>query len=85
MQYIHYQIKVFPHNNIVVTVDKQANIKLLNNIMYERYKSGKNVKPSLAFLDSGGTSFKVPYKGEWHVIIEHGNYQGELTARVDID
>jgi len=85
MEYIHYQIRVFPHNNIVVTVDKQANIKLLNTIMYERYKSGKHVKASLEFLDSSGTSFKVPYKGEWHVIVEHGNYHGKITARVDIE
>ena len=85
MEFIHYQVRVFPHNKITVTVDKQANIKLLNNIMYERYRSGKNVKASLEFLDSGSTSFKVPYKGEWHIIVEHGNYQGEITARVDVE
>lgn len=85
MEYIHYQIRVFPHNKVIVTLDKQANIKLLNNIMYERYKSGKNVKASLEFIDSGGVSFKVPYKGEWHVIIEHGIYHGEITARVDVE
>jgi len=85
MEYIHYQIRAFPHNNIVVTLDKQANIKLLNSIMYERYKTGRNVKTSLEFIDSSGASFKVPYKGEWHIIVEHGNYQGEITARVDVE
>jgi hypothetical protein len=84
MEYIHYQVKAMPYNSVTVTLDKRANVLLLNKINYRRYKAGKKCSASLKYKDTLTLKLKIPYKGEWHIVVEHGAYQGQINAHFDV-
>lgn len=84
MKYLHYNFNLSDDDVVVVTLDKQANVRLMDNSNYQNYKSGRRHR----FYGGGATQSPVrispPHGGHWHLVIDTGGYAGTVRASVNI-
>jgi len=82
VQFLHYQVKAGPTNIIQVTLDTQANVRLMDTLNYSKYR----MKKSYDFV--GGPVLKSPVdfrptqKGDWHVVVDLEGFGGTVKASV---
>ncbi len=85
LNYLHYEFQLKKGDVVEVTLDKQANVQLLDEINFNNYKKGKS------YNHIGGLSKKLtinlssPYKGHWHLVIDLGGHAGTVKASVQIN
>jgi hypothetical protein len=83
MNYLHYEFDAGPDDILEVTLEGKANVRLLDDENYEKYKSGQRhtyVQGGYATVSPVG--FRPPYQGHWHVVIDLGGYPGRVRAAV---
>ncbi len=84
MNFLHYEIDAGPDNVIEVTLDKQANVRLLDGDNFRKYKRGgkHNYYGGLAKV----SPFRIspPRQGHWHLVIDLGGYPGTVKASVSV-
>jgi hypothetical protein len=84
MNFLHYDLVLGNGDSVKVTLDKQANVRLLDDINYSNYKNGKK------FNYFGGKALKSPliinppHPGNWNLVIDLGGYSGTVRASVRI-
>ncbi|MFD2679323.1 DUF1883 domain-containing protein [Bacillus seohaeanensis] len=84
MDYIHAHKFLNAGDIVRVTLDRQANVLLLNDINHSNYRCGKG------FEYYGGPATKtpfdigVPYSGHWHVVIDLGGAAGQLRYNIEV-
>jgi Domain of unknown function (DUF1883) len=44
MDYLHSEYDIGPSNTVIVTLDRQANVMLLDPINYQNYRSGRGYR-----------------------------------------
>lgn len=84
MKYLHYDLHVGPNDIIQVTLDKQANVKLMDSINYQNYRAGRQHKYYGGLAKVSPINLKVPYQGHWRLVIDLGEYAGTVHASVQI-
>ncbi|MBN2351399.1 MAG: DUF1883 domain-containing protein [Spirochaetales bacterium] len=84
MNYLHYKCKVKPEHFIQVSLSAKANIRLLDTVNFYKYQTGKPYETASEHLDISSVEIKVPFKSTWHVVIEHGFYEGTIKANVKV-
>ncbi|MCK9400656.1 MAG: DUF1883 domain-containing protein [Bacteroidales bacterium] len=84
MNYLHYEFSLTSNDVVEVTLDKQANVRLLDSSNFQKYRSGQKY----TFYGGGVTKSPVhirpPHGGHWHVVIDLGGYAGTVNASVNI-
>ena len=85
MKFMHYEWShIGPSDIIEITLDKQANVYLLDETNYHKYK---NNKPYTAV---GGTQVKTPAHisppsiGHWHLCVDLAGYVGSVNVGVKL-
>lgn len=82
MKFLHYDLNLQPGDAVEVTLNKQANVRLLDSINYGRYRRGQK------YTYYGGCATISPYRlsaprpGHWHLVIDLGGYPGSVRASV---
>ena len=82
MNYLHYDLDLAPEDVVEVALDKQANVRLLDEANYSLYQRGEHHKYY------GGRAMRLPVHvrppqaGHWHLVIDLGGYAGTVTAAV---
>jgi hypothetical protein len=82
--FLHYEVEAGPNNVIRVTLDKQANVRLLDSSNFQRYRSGEQHKYYGGLANVSPINLKPPYQGHWHVVIDLGGYAGTVRASVQV-
>lgn len=82
MNYLHYELDVGTNNTIQVTLDKQANVKLMDGINYQNYRSGQRYKYYGGLTRKSPVNLRAPHQGHWHLVIDLGGYAGTVRASV---
>lgn len=84
MNYLHYEFNLGSSNVVEVSLDKQANVRLLDGPNFQNYRTG------LKYTFYGGRAtkspahLKPPHSGHWHLVIDLGGYAGTVKASVKI-
>lgn len=85
MNYLYWDLgNIGPENVIEVTLDKQANVILLNTINYSNYKHGRK------YTYYGGLAKVSPIRlspknfDHWYVVVDLGGYSGKVRASVNV-
>lgn len=84
MNYIHREVNLSPGDCVSVTLDKQANVRLLDESNYRNYRSGRR------FNFYGGLATKSPFtvyapnSGRWHVVVDLMGYTGTVRASINV-
>lgn len=84
MNYLHYEFDIGPNNIVRVTLDKQANARLLDNTNYQKYRMGQQYNYYGGFAKVSPADLRAPYQGHWHVVIDLGGYAGTVRASVSV-
>ena len=82
VNYLHYDIQLGPDDIVEVTLDKQANVRLLDDINYSSYQRGDRHTYHGGFAKVSPLRLRAPHAGRWHLVIDLGGYAGTVTASV---
>ena len=83
MNFLHYDLYLDPDEHVEVTLDKQANVQLMDEANFSNYKRGQR------FSYHGGLARQSPFRlaapnaGHWHLVIDLGGYAGSVHASVE--
>lgn len=80
MKYLHYKFDAGPQDIIEVTLDKQANVLLLDPSNFRKYKNGQNYRYSGGLAKTSPVRLSPPRPGHWHVVVNLGGYRGTVRA-----
>jgi len=84
MNYIHKELTLTPNDCVSVTLDKQANVLLLDSSNYQNYRNRRK------YTYYGGLATQTPYNlsaprtGTWHLIIDTGGRGGSVRYSINV-
>jgi hypothetical protein len=84
MNYLHYEFDLGSDNVVEVRLDKQANVRLLDNSNYQRYRLGQQYNFYGGRATKSPAHLRPPHSGHWHLVIDLGGYAGTVNASVNI-
>lgn len=85
MNYLHYDLQLGQDDVVVVTLDKQANVQLLDSSNYEYYRRGERFSYYGGLVKKSPFRLKPPHSGSWHLTIDLGGYAGTVSASVNVE
>jgi len=80
MNYLHYEFDLSSGGVVEVTLDKQANVRLLDAANYARYRKGAQHRYYGGLAKESPVRISAPHAGHWHVVIDLGGYPGTVHA-----
>lgn len=84
MNYLHYEVDAGPNNTVQVTLDKQANVRLMDYSNYENYRNGRQHRYYGGLATVSPFNIRPPYQGHWHLVIDLGGSAGTVRASVQV-
>jgi hypothetical protein len=84
MKFLHWEIDAGPDNVIAVRLNRQANVRLLDDINFSAYRSGQSHRYRGGLAKRSPATLGPPHSGRWHVVVDLGGYAGSLEAAVSI-
>lgn len=82
MNYLHYDLTLGTGDIVEVTLDRQANVRLLDSANYSRYQKGQKHQYYGGLAKTSPLRISAPTAGQWHVVIDLGGYAGTVRASV---
>ena len=80
MNYLHYDFDLTEGDIVEVTLDKQANVRLLDAANFSKYRSGEQHRYYGGLAKESPVRIRAPHAGHWHVVIDLGGYAGTVGA-----
>ena len=80
MNFLHYEMQLASDDVVEVTLDKQANVRLLDDANFARYKRGERHTYYGGLAKVQPVHLRPPHSGRWHVVIDLGGYAGTVRA-----
>lgn len=80
MNFLHYEFDLSAEDLVEVTLDGQANVRLLDNTNFSLYKSGKQHRYYGGLAKTSPVQIAPPHAGHWHVVVDLGGYAGTVRA-----
>ena len=84
MNFLHSEIQAGPGDVVRVTLDKQANVKMMDGHNFRRYRSGESHRYYGGLAKVSPFGMRPPYHGRWHVTVDLGGYGGSVRASVAV-
>ncbi|MET0792184.1 MAG: DUF1883 domain-containing protein [Polyangiaceae bacterium] len=80
MSYVHYELTAGPTDTVQVTVDKQANVLLLDEGNYQSYRNRRGFRYHGGRALRSPVNLRPPHSGKWHVVIDLGGASGQIRS-----
>ena len=80
MDFLHYQFELSRDDVVEVSLEKQANVRLMSDGNYAMYRKGKNCRYHGGLAKTSPVRLAAPFAGHWHVVIDLGGYGGSVCA-----
>jgi hypothetical protein len=84
MNFLHYELTLGAEDIIEVTLDKQANVRLVDDINFHSYRRGAAHRYFGGLAKQSPVRLKAPHAGKWHLVIDLGGYAGTVRASVRV-
>lgn len=84
MNFLHHEFQLDADDIVEVTLDKQANVRLLDNANYGKYQRGERHTFFGGLAKVSPVHLRPPYAGHWHVVIDLGGFAGTVRASVAV-
>lgn len=84
MNYLHYEFDLGSSDVVEVSLDKQANVKLLDFSNFQKYKRKQRHTYYGGKATTSPAHVSPPHSGHWHLVIDLGGYAGRVNASVNI-
>jgi hypothetical protein len=82
MNFLHYDLNLSSGEIVEVTLNKQANVRLLDEINFGKYKRGERHSYHGGLAKLSPFRLTPPGPGHWHLVIDLGGYPGSVSASV---
>jgi hypothetical protein len=82
MNFLHYDLQLSPAQSVEITLDKGANVRLLDDANYGMYQRGQPHRYYGGHTTTSPVRLKPPHGGRWHVVIDLGGFPGTVSASV---
>jgi hypothetical protein len=82
MNFLHYDLDLSTGDLVEVTLDKQANVRLLDDLNFAKYKRGEKHSYYGGRATKSPIRLHPPHAGHWHLVIDLGGYPGTVRASV---
>jgi hypothetical protein len=84
MQFLHYEVDADGGDVIEVTLDRQANVRLLDANNFSSFRNGRPHRYSGGLAKKSPFRLATPHAGHWHVVVDLGGYAGTVKAGVRV-
>lgn len=84
MDFLHYEVNLSASDTVRVTLNRQANVKLLDGHDFEKYRRGEAHNYYVGLTIVSPFFVRAPRAGHWHLAIDLGGFGGSVRASVSI-
>jgi hypothetical protein len=84
MNYLHSEFTLGPDDAVEVTLDKQANVRLMDDANFSRYKRGEKHSYFGGLATESPVRLSPPHQGHWNVVIDLGGVAGTVRSAVRV-
>jgi hypothetical protein len=85
MNFLHSEFQLSSADVVVVTLDKQANVLLLDDSNFSDYKNGRQYTYYGGLAKQSPVRLRPPHSGHWNLVIDLGGYGGTVSASTRIE
>lgn len=82
MNFLHYDLQLNNDDVVEVTLDKQANVRLLDDLNFGQYKRGQRHSYFGGLAKVSPVKLRPPHSGRWHLVVDLGGHSGTVKASV---
>lgn len=82
MNFLNYDLQLDANDVVEVTIDRQANVRLLDEINFLNYRNGERHTYYGGLAKVSPVHLRPPHAGHWHLVIDLGGYAGVVRASV---
>ena len=83
MNFLKYEFDAGPNEVIQVNLDRQANVRLLDSINFQKYRNGQQHIYYGGHATASPVRLRPPYQGHWYVVVDLGGYAGTVRASAE--
>jgi hypothetical protein len=80
MNFLTYEFDAGPNDVIQVNLDRQANVRLLDSINFQKYRNGQQHTYHGGHAAASPIRLRPPRQGHWYVVVDLGGYSGTVRA-----
>lgn len=84
MKYLHWEVTADDDSVVRVELNRQANVRLLDDVNYSAYRSGRRHHYYGGHATRSPVTISVPHAGRWHLVVDLGGYGGHVEASVRV-
>ena len=84
MQFLHFKLHAGPDNIIQVNINRRANVRLMDELNYQKYRMKKRFTFQGGLYDPPHVDLRPHLKGEWHIVVDLEGLSGDVRASVDL-
>lgn len=84
MNFLHYELQLNAGDVVEVTLDKQANVQLLDNLNFSKYKNRQQYRYHGGLQKKSPAHIEAPHAGQWNLVIDLGGRRGTVNASVRV-
>lgn len=86
MEHLYYDLGQQKKGAVaVVTLDKQANVRLMTGSNYRAFKSGRQSRFHGGLAKRSPARLAIPSNDHWYVVIDFGGLPGQVRASVQVE
>lgn len=83
-EFLHWEVDAGPRNDIEVTLDKAANVQLLDNVNFASYQAGRSFRYYGGYVTQSPYRIRPPRQDHWHLVVDLGGTAGSVRASVKL-
>jgi len=80
MDYLHERLSLHSGDTVEVQLDHQANVLLLSEANYQRYRRGERYEYYGGLARKSPLHLVPPRAGQWHLVVDLGGRSGTIRA-----
>ncbi len=85
MQFIRHELGQLSGGEVAeVTITSAANVRLLDNDNFLKYRSGRRFKYTGGHYKQSPVRFDIARPGLWYVVVDLGGYAGEVGSTLRV-
>lgn len=83
MKFLHYEFQLSAGDVVEVTLDRQANVQLMDDTNFSSYQRGQRFQYYGGLAKQSPIRLNPPHSGHWNLVIDLGGYPGSVNASVN--
>lgn len=84
MDFLHTEFYGSRDDMVLVTLDKQANVMLLDDSSFAAYRQGRTFNYYGGWMAGSPVRLVPPHQGHWNVVVDLGGNSGTIRASIRI-